>query len=229
MTLGTGAFVLAQAGGAPPSPPAGILASCAWRRAGAPSFALEGFIPTAGAAVDWFARIGALPPGPELDPLLASGTPGVVCVPALQGLGTPGLGGRRARRRARAEPRHDARRPRPRRDRRHPAPGRRRGRRDGRRCGSRRCGSTAGCRARTGSPSGSPTSPACASSARRAPTRPRWAPPPWRASPRGVWDGPTALPDDPARPRRRAVARARRPRAERDRWAAARELTARWR
>ena len=90
VTLGTGAFVLAQAGGRPPSPPAGILASCAWRRAGAPSFELEGFIPTAGAAADWFARIGALPPGPALDPLLASGTPGVVCVPALQGLGSPG-------------------------------------------------------------------------------------------------------------------------------------------
>ena len=52
VTLGTGAFVLAQAGGTPPRPPAGVLASCAWRREGATSYALEGFIPTAGAAVD---------------------------------------------------------------------------------------------------------------------------------------------------------------------------------
>jgi glycerol kinase len=90
VTLGTGAFVLAQAGDAPPPPPAGILASCAWRRAGATSYALEGFIPTAGAAVDWFSRIGALPAGPELDALLTSAQdPGVVCVPALQGFGSP--------------------------------------------------------------------------------------------------------------------------------------------
>jgi len=88
-TLGTGAFVLAQAGAAPPAAPAGILASCAWRRDGETCFALEGFVPTAGAALDWFGRLGALPAGPELDALLASAEPGVVCVPALQGLGSP--------------------------------------------------------------------------------------------------------------------------------------------
>lgn len=89
VTLGTGAFVLANAGGEPPRPPAGILASCAWRRAGRTSYALEGFIPTAGAAVDWFARAGALPAGRELDALLRESEPGVVCVPALQGFGSP--------------------------------------------------------------------------------------------------------------------------------------------
>jgi glycerol kinase len=91
VTLGTGAFVLAQAGQAPPRPPAGILASCAWRRESTTSYALEGFIPTAGAAADWFARIGALPAGAELDALLASGGGdlGVICVPALQGFGSP--------------------------------------------------------------------------------------------------------------------------------------------
>ena len=92
VTLGTGAFVLAQAGDAPPRPPAGVLASCAWRRASATSCALEGFVPTAGAALDWFARIGALPAGPELDALLGAAAwdeHGAVCVPALQGSGTP--------------------------------------------------------------------------------------------------------------------------------------------
>lgn len=89
VTLGTGAFVLAQAGTAAPHPPDGILASTAWRRAGATSYALEGFIPTAAAAVDWFARIGALPPAKELDALLPSGRPGPVCVPVLQGFGSP--------------------------------------------------------------------------------------------------------------------------------------------
>jgi glycerol kinase len=85
VTLGTGAFVLAQAGGTAPRPPDGILASCAWRRAGATSYALEGFIPTAGAAVDWFARLGALPAGKDLDPLLESSRPGPICVPVLTG------------------------------------------------------------------------------------------------------------------------------------------------
>ena len=91
VTLGTGAFVLAQGGQEPPRPPAGILASCAWRRESTTSYALEGFIPTAGAAADWFARIGALPSGPDLDALLREGTgeSGVVCVPVLQGFGSP--------------------------------------------------------------------------------------------------------------------------------------------
>ena len=89
VTLGTGAFVLAQAGTTAPRPPDGILASCAWRRAGVTSYALEGFIPTAAAAVDWFARIGALPPAKELDALLPAGRPGPVCVPVLQGFGSP--------------------------------------------------------------------------------------------------------------------------------------------
>jgi glycerol kinase len=89
VTLGTGAFVLAQAGTTAPRAPDGILASCAWRRAGATSYALEGFIPTAAAAVDWFARIGALPPAAELDALLPTGRPGPICVPVLQGFGSP--------------------------------------------------------------------------------------------------------------------------------------------
>jgi glycerol kinase len=90
VTLGTGAFVLAHAGAEPPSVPPGVLGSTAWRRAGTTSYALEGFVPTAGAAVDWFARAGLLPPGAELDALLReAGGSEVRCVPALQGLGTP--------------------------------------------------------------------------------------------------------------------------------------------
>ncbi|MEA2293388.1 MAG: glycerol kinase, partial [Solirubrobacteraceae bacterium] len=92
VTLGTGAFVLANAGQDPPQPPAGVLASCAWRRSATTTFAVEGFVPAAGAATDWFARLGALPAGRELDALLSTATAGdsgVVCVPALQGFGTP--------------------------------------------------------------------------------------------------------------------------------------------
>ena len=229
VTLGTGAFVLAQAGGHPPSPPAGILASCAWRRAGAPSFELEGFIPTAGAAADWFARHRRAAPGPRARPAAGERHAGRGLRPGAAGAGLAGLGGRRARRRARAEPGHDARGPRPGRDGRHPAPGRRRRRGDGPgRAARRRCGSTAGCRARTGSRSGSPTSPACASSAPPAPTRPPWAPPPWRASPRACGASPTALPAVPldlvAEPSLAPAARA----AERDRWAEARAVAIGW-
>jgi glycerol kinase len=92
VTLGTGAFILAQAGTSPPDPPPGVLASCAWRRGGETSYALEGFVPAAGAALDWFTSIGVLPPAAELDGLLAQAGPedgSVVAVPSLQGLGTP--------------------------------------------------------------------------------------------------------------------------------------------
>jgi glycerol kinase len=92
ITLGTGAFILAQAGRERPEPPAGVLASCAWRIGGETSYALEGFIPAAGAALETFAHLGLLPPARELEALLAQAGPedgSVACVPALQGLGTP--------------------------------------------------------------------------------------------------------------------------------------------
>jgi glycerol kinase len=92
VTLGTGAFILAQAGDTAGVPPAGVLGSCAWRLAARTSFALEGFVPAAGSAIDWFAQIGVLPPASELDALLAEAGPedrSIACVPALQGLGTP--------------------------------------------------------------------------------------------------------------------------------------------
>lgn len=92
VTLGTGAFVLAQAGADAEVPPPGVLGSCAWRLGGDLSFALEGFVPAAGSAVDWFASIGMIPPAGELDRLLAESgpeQPSIACVPALQGFGTP--------------------------------------------------------------------------------------------------------------------------------------------
>jgi glycerol kinase len=92
VTLGTGAFILAQAGPAAVGPPDGVLVSCAWRRHGSASYALEGFVPAAGAAVSWFTELGVLPAPSELDRLLTGAGDedgAVVCVPAFQGLGTP--------------------------------------------------------------------------------------------------------------------------------------------
>ena len=92
VTLGTGAFVFAQAGAVAPEPPPGVLASCAWRARGQTSYALEGFVPAAGAALDWFTQIGVLPASAGLDGLLRDAGPetgSIACVPALQGLGTP--------------------------------------------------------------------------------------------------------------------------------------------
>ena len=203
----------------------GILASCAWRREGARATRSRASSRRPARRVDWFARIGALPAGPELDALLREpGAGGVVCVPALQGLGSPtwdagargallglSLGTTRADL-ARAvvdgilhqvadavEPMGVAR----------GAVGRRRplalglDRPAPRRPHRRR-----------------------ASGARPAPTRPRSAPPPWPASPPASGTGPTRCPRSrstwsPSRRSRRAE-RAR----ERERWAAARELTA---
>jgi glycerol kinase len=92
VTLGTGGFLLVQAGERPPSPPDGVLASTAWRRDGVTRYALEGFVPAAGAAVDWLVEIGVLDAASSLDALIGSAPPddrAVVFLPALQGLGTP--------------------------------------------------------------------------------------------------------------------------------------------
>jgi glycerol kinase len=92
VTLGTGGFLLVQAGSEPPRPPEGVLASPAWRRDGVTSYALEGFVPIAGAAIDWLVELGLLDAPSSLDALLSSlsgDQPEVVFVPALQGLGTP--------------------------------------------------------------------------------------------------------------------------------------------
>lgn len=92
VTLGTGAFILVQAGEHAPAPGPGVLASCTWRARGQTRYALEGFVPTAGAALTWLTELGIVPAPDQLDALLAdvgAETGDVVCVPALQGLGTP--------------------------------------------------------------------------------------------------------------------------------------------
>jgi glycerol kinase len=90
LTLGTGAFVWANAGSSPPEPPDGILGTCAWRLADETAYALEGFIPVAGAAVSWLRHVGVLE-GPEATEAMAerAARDEVWFVPALAGLGAP--------------------------------------------------------------------------------------------------------------------------------------------
>ena len=91
LTLGTGAFVWANAGPTPPVPPQGILGTCAWRLDGETAFALEGFVPVAGAALSWLVEVGVLD-APEASEALARGAgtdDDVWFVPALTGLGAP--------------------------------------------------------------------------------------------------------------------------------------------
>ncbi len=147
-------------GQAIPAPPDGVLGSPAWRRGGVASFALEGFVPVAGAAVDWLVEIGVLDAASSLDALIAAGGPRRL----RGGLRARAAGARHAelaRRRARhpdgADARDDACRPRARDGRRHPPPGRRRRRGDrpcdaDRRDPARRRASRAAATSSSGSP-----------------------------------------------------------------------------
>jgi glycerol kinase len=106
LTLGTGAFLWCNAGNAPPTAvPAGVVSTCAWRAGETTAYALEGFVPNAGAVTDWLRQLGVLGAGQW--PLIRPGAlarsadaaghasaagqagDGPWCVPALFGLGTP--------------------------------------------------------------------------------------------------------------------------------------------
>lgn len=89
LTLGTGAFVWANAGQLPPEPPPGVLASCAWKTTVlGTAYALEGFATNAGSIVTWLRNSGFLHKNEDLQNIF---DPNVepVFVPALEGLGTP--------------------------------------------------------------------------------------------------------------------------------------------
>ena len=97
LTLGTGAFLWCHAGPSPVTAlPDGVVSSCAWQLDDGPAYALEGFVPNAGAVAVWLRRLGLL--GAEDWPVIRSsalehaaesGAAGLWCVPALSGLGTP--------------------------------------------------------------------------------------------------------------------------------------------
>jgi glycerol kinase len=92
-TYGTGCFLLETTGPEPPTPPPGILATVAWvRQASGPTYALEGSVFVAGAAVRWLRDgLGLVASTAEVEALAASvpDTGGVVLVPAFAGLGAP--------------------------------------------------------------------------------------------------------------------------------------------
>jgi glycerol kinase len=91
LTLGTGAFLWCNAGDSPPAgAPDGVVATTAWRLGERTCYALEGFVPNAGAVTAWLRQLGVL--GPDAWPVIRPGAlagAGPWCVPALSGLGTP--------------------------------------------------------------------------------------------------------------------------------------------
>ena len=93
LTLGTSAMLDVHAGAAggelPRRPARTRSRSGGSGPAARDTLCLEGTAITAGAALDWLARIGLLPEAKELDALAAPSTGGAWFVPALAGLGTP--------------------------------------------------------------------------------------------------------------------------------------------
>jgi glycerol kinase len=92
LTMGTGAFLWCNAGTSPPtSVPQGVVATVAWRLGDQTSYALEGFVPNAGAVTSWLRQLGVL--GADGWPAIRQGAladdSAPWCVPALFGLGTP--------------------------------------------------------------------------------------------------------------------------------------------
>jgi glycerol kinase len=91
-TYGTGAFLLLNAGATPPHSSAKLLSTAAWETAEGISYALEGSVFIAGAAVQWLRDgLGLIKHAADIEALAASvpDSGGVVFVPAFVGLGAP--------------------------------------------------------------------------------------------------------------------------------------------
>ena len=91
-TYGTGAFLLAQLGAHASRSSAGLSTSVAWRLRGETSYCLDGQVFTAASAVRWAIDLGLVPSADELDAVATAAgetSDGVLCVPALAGLGAP--------------------------------------------------------------------------------------------------------------------------------------------
>jgi glycerol kinase len=91
-TYGTGCFLLMNTGSAPARSSHRLLSTVAWRRGGKATYALEGSVFIAGAAIQWLRDgLGLIGRASDID-ALAAGVPdtgGIHFVPALSGLGAP--------------------------------------------------------------------------------------------------------------------------------------------
>jgi len=91
-TYGTGCFLLMNTGPRPATSRHRLLATVAWQRSGATSYALEGSVFIAGAAVQWLRDgLGIIERSADVEPLAASvpDAGGAFLVPAFAGLGAP--------------------------------------------------------------------------------------------------------------------------------------------
>ena len=93
-TYGTGAFLLRNTGGTPVASASGLLTTVAWQLSTAQpaTYALEGSVFIAGAAVQWLRDgLKAIGSAPDIEALAAQvpDSDGVVFVPAFVGLGAP--------------------------------------------------------------------------------------------------------------------------------------------
>ena len=91
-TYGTGCFLLMNTGSRPVESNAGLLTTVAWRIGDETTYALEGSVFIAGAAVQWLRDgLGLIAKASDIEALAASVSDngGVYFVPALSGLGAP--------------------------------------------------------------------------------------------------------------------------------------------
>jgi glycerol kinase len=87
-TYGTGAFILATAGGDAPRSKSRLAACVAWRLDGSNTYCLDGQVYSAGSAVSWLQELALIEHASELDSV-GSGGGEAVFVPGLAGLGAP--------------------------------------------------------------------------------------------------------------------------------------------
>jgi glycerol kinase len=88
-TYGTGAFLLAQLGGAAARSSSGLSTSIAWRLRDTVDYCLDGQVYTAASAVRWLTDLGLIAGADQLDTVASAASDGVLCVPALAGLAAP--------------------------------------------------------------------------------------------------------------------------------------------
>jgi len=91
-TYGTGCFLLMNTGGKPVASKHGLLTTVAWKIGGRTTYALEGSIFVAGAAIQWLRdELGMMPKSADSEEmaLKVPDTDGCYVVPAFTGLGAP--------------------------------------------------------------------------------------------------------------------------------------------